>query len=94
MKPTELAHALESLANQKGFTIQGTMTPSLYRSFVGSIKDNGRVHELLMMMKHYLSTNPLAALKVWKVGLQFLPRNSCQGQSAFTGASEAEGAGK
>jgi heterodisulfide reductase subunit C len=70
VKPTEIAHALESLANQQGFRIGGTSTPSLYRSFVGSIKDNGRVHEFGMMLKYYLLTNPLAALKMWKMGLQ------------------------
>ena len=75
VKPTELAHALESLANQQGFRIGGTSTPNLYRSFVGSIRGNGRVHEVGMMLKYYLLTNPLAALKMWKVGLQlFLHR--------------------
>src|SRR4030042_399806 len=37
VKPTEIAHALESLANQHGFKVGGTRTPSLYRSFVPSI---------------------------------------------------------
>lgn len=70
VKPTELAHALESLANQQGFKIRGTSTPNLYRSFVGSIRGNGRVHEFGMMLGYYLTTNPLAALKMWKVGMQ------------------------
>ena len=75
VKPTEIAHALESLATQQGFRIGGTSTPNLYRSFVDSIKGNGRVHEFGMMLKYYLLTNPLAALKMWKVGLQlFLHR--------------------
>ncbi len=75
VKPTELAHAIESLATQHGFRIGGTSTPTLYRSFVSSIKGNGRVHEFGMMLKYYLLTNPLAALKMWKVGLQlFLHR--------------------
>ena len=55
VKPTELAHALESLANQQGFRIGGTSTPAMYRSFVGSIRGNGRVHEFGMMVKYYLS---------------------------------------
>ncbi len=70
VKPTELAHALESLANQQGYRIAGTKTPSLYRTFVDSIRANGRVHEFGMMVKYYLLTNPLAALKLWRVGLQ------------------------
>jgi heterodisulfide reductase subunit C len=68
--PTELAHALESLANQQGFRIGGTSTPSMYRSFVDSIRGNGRVHEFGMMLKYYLKTSPIAALKMWKLGLQ------------------------
>jgi heterodisulfide reductase subunit C len=67
--PTELAHALESLANRHGYRVGGTRTPSLYRSFVDSINGHGRVFELGMMLKYYLLTNPLAALKMWRVGL-------------------------
>jgi heterodisulfide reductase subunit C len=70
VKPTELAHALESLANQHGYKVGGTRTPKLYRSFVDSINGHGRVFELGMMFKYYLLTNPLAALKLWKMGLQ------------------------
>lgn len=70
VKPTELAHALESLATQQGYRIKGNNNPAMYRSFVDSIKSNGRVHEFGLMVKYYLSTNPLAALKVAPVGLQ------------------------
>ncbi len=76
VKPTELAHALESLAAQQGFQIGGTSTPSLYRSFVGSIKSNGRVHELGMMIKYYLSIipelmkHPVATIKVVPLGIK------------------------
>jgi len=81
VKPTELAHALESLANQQGFRIGGTSTPALYRSFVDSIKGNGRVHEFGMMLKFYLSiipsliSHPVATIKMAPLGLQlFLHR--------------------
>lgn len=70
VKPTELAHALESLATQHGFSIKGTRTPAMYRSFVSSIKGNGRVHEFGMMFRFYLMTNPLAAVKMLPVGLK------------------------
>jgi len=70
VKPTELAHALESLAEKRGFKVKGTSTPAMYRSFVDSIKSYGRVHEFGMMLKYYLGTNPLAALKMLTVGLQ------------------------
>ena len=70
VKPGELAHTLECLANQQGFRVRGTTTPTMYRSFVSSMKRNGRVHELGIMLKYYLSTNPLMALKVLPVGLK------------------------
>ena len=70
IKPAELVHALESLASQHGFRVKETYTPAMYRSFVSSIKNNGRVHEFGMMLKYYLTTNPLAALKLLKVGLK------------------------
>jgi len=72
IKPTELAHALESLATQQGFKIKGTRTPAMYRSFVSSIQSNGRVHEFGMMFRYYLVTNPLAALKMLPQGLKML----------------------
>ncbi len=74
VKPTELAHALESLASQHGFRVKETRTPAMYRSFVSSIKGNGRVHEFGMILRYYLP-HPLEALKMLPVGLQlFLHR--------------------
>ena len=75
VKPTELVHALESLANQQGFSIKETRTPAMYRSFVGSINNNGRVHEFGMMLRYFLKTNPLAAVKMLRVGLQLFLHN-------------------
>ena len=69
VKPTELAHTLESLATEQGFRVKGTRTPAMYRSFVNSIKSNGRVHEFGMTLRYYL-TRPLEALKMLPIGLQ------------------------
>ena len=70
VKPTDLFHALESMAIQQGFRITETRTPAMYRSFVSSIKGNGRVHEFGMMLRYYLTTNPLLALKMLPIGLK------------------------
>lgn len=76
VKPTELAHALESLSTRQGFNIKETRTPLMYRSFVSSIRDNGRVHELGMMLRFYWSiaphllTNPLATIRMLPLGLK------------------------
>ena len=74
VKPTELAHALECLSNQHDFSIKGTRTPLMYRSFVNSIRENGRIHELGMMLRFYRSimpyllANPLANMKMLPLG--------------------------
>ncbi len=70
--PTEIAHALESLATQHGYHVKGTRNPVMYRSFVGSIKSRGRVHEVGMMMRYFFTTNPLAALKMIPVASKLL----------------------
>jgi heterodisulfide reductase subunit C len=76
VKPTEIAHALESLASQHGYRVGGTSTPALYRNFVASMRSNGRVHELGMMVRFYLSIipelvrHPVATIKIMPLGLK------------------------
>ena len=76
VKPTELAHALESLATEHGFRVKQTRTPAMYQSFVNSIRGNGRVHEFGMMIGFYRSimphllTHPLATIKMLPLGLK------------------------
>ena len=70
VKPTELFHALEYLASQHHYKTAGTRTPAMYRSFVSSIRSNGRVHEFGMMFRYYMTTNPLAALAALPTGLR------------------------
>ncbi len=70
VKPTDIFHALEYLATKHGFKVGETSTPAMYRSFVSSIKGNGRVQEFGMMFHYYMTTNPFAALKMLPVGLQ------------------------
>jgi len=41
----------------------------MYQCFVDSARSNGRVYELGMMIKLFLKTNPLAALKLAPVGM-------------------------
>ena len=87
VKPTELMHALERLSVRHGLHNGGTSTPAMYKAFVDSIKGNGRVFEMGMMMKFYLSTlltksylqavltgktNPLATIKMLPLALKLL----------------------
>jgi heterodisulfide reductase subunit C len=76
VKPAELAHALESLAARGGFRVRDTTTPAFYRSFVGSIEANGRVHEFGVMARYYLSiipsliSHPIASIRMLPLGWQ------------------------
>ena len=72
VKPTGLAHTLESLATEHGFKIKRTRTPAMYRSFVNSIRGNGRVHEFGMMVRFYLKTSLLAAMRLLPLALSLL----------------------
>lgn len=74
VKPTEIAHALESLAIKYGYRVKGTTTPAMYRGFVASIKGQGRVHEFGMMFKYYMSTNPISAMKMMPVAMKMFFR--------------------
>jgi len=72
VKPTEIAHALESLSIKYGYRAKGTTNPIMYRNFVASIKNNGRVHEFGTMIKYYMVTNPITALKMLPVAAKLL----------------------
>ncbi|MBI4285328.1 MAG: 4Fe-4S dicluster domain-containing protein [Chloroflexi bacterium] len=74
VKPTELAHALESLATEHGYRVKDTRTPAMYRSFVQSIRGNGRVHEFGMMFRYFLSTSPMAAIKMTPLAIKLFLR--------------------
>jgi len=77
VKITELMHTLERLSTRHGLSY-GRATPAMYRAFIDSIKNNGRVHELGMMTRFYLLTlstgkmNPLATIKMLPLALKLL----------------------
>jgi len=56
VKLTELMHSLDRLAAQHNLRSEGVSTPVMYRAFIDSIKSNGRVFEMGMMIRFYLST--------------------------------------
>jgi len=78
VKITELMHTLERLAGYYGLTTKRTSTADMYRAFIDSIKSNGRVHELGMMMKYYLTAiftgklNPFSLIKMAPMALNLL----------------------
>ncbi len=81
IKPTDLMHALECLAIRHGVATRRSRTPVMYRTFVNSIKSNGRVHEFSFTLRYYLRTirfylptrtNPLNPLRAFEL-LGMLP---------------------
>jgi len=72
VKITELMHALESIALRHGLSNRKISTPLMYKTFVGSIMRNGRVHELGFMMSFYLKSNPFKAFKNALLGIKLL----------------------
>jgi heterodisulfide reductase subunit C len=74
VKPADIMHVLERMAIDEGQVSKKTRTPIMYRSFVNSIKDNGRIHELGFMLGYYLHTNLFAALRLMGMALNMLSR--------------------
>ena len=78
VKITELMHTLERLATYYGLTTKRTTTADMYRAFIDSIKSYGRIHELGMMRKYYLSTvltgktNPFSLIRMLPLALNLL----------------------
>ena len=72
VKITELMHSLERLSARHGLLNKVVSTPAMYKAFVDSIKKNGRVHEIGIMMQFYLKTNPFAALQMLPVAMQLM----------------------
>ncbi len=68
----ELMHVLECAATREGLANGKVSTPSMHRTFVDAVKNRGRMHELGLMGRFFLRTNPLTALKMIPVGLRLL----------------------
>ncbi len=68
----ELMHVLECIATREGLANGRVSTPAMHRALVDAVKRQGRVHELGLMGRFFLRTNPLAALKMIPVGLKLL----------------------
>lgn len=56
VKITELMHSLERLAARHNLRNEQVSTPAMYKAFIDSIKNNGRVFEVGMMLRFYLSS--------------------------------------
>lgn len=68
----ELMHVLECIAIREGLANDRVSAPTMQKTLVNAAKRQGRVHELGLMGRFFLRTNPLAALKIAPVGLKLL----------------------
>jgi heterodisulfide reductase subunit C len=72
IKPTDLMHTLECLALRNKTSSRKTSTPKMYQIFSDFVYRTGNVHEMGLMMRYYLSTNPFAAIKMIPQALSLL----------------------
>jgi len=68
----ELMHVLEWMAIREGLVNGKVSAPAMQRTLANAVRRQGRVHELGLMGRFFLRTNPLAALKMAPVGLKLL----------------------
>jgi len=74
VKPTELAYALESLAIKHGYRARGTSTPAVHRSYVHTLQNYGRIYEMGMMLRYYITSNPFKAIAMLPVAIKLMLR--------------------
>jgi heterodisulfide reductase subunit C len=67
-----LIHALQRLVNRYHLPTYRSTAPKMYQEFISIVENNGRNHELYLLLRYYFKTNPLGALKFMTVGLKML----------------------
>lgn len=72
VKPSEIMHILEYLSVKYGLDSRRSRNPAMYRAFVDSIRNYGRVYELGFMIKFCLKTNPFAIFGLMGAGIDLL----------------------
>jgi hypothetical protein len=65
-------HVLEWIATREGLASGKISAPAMNRTLADAVRRQGRMHELGLMARFFLRTNPLAALKLIPVGLKLL----------------------
>ena len=71
---TSIMYLLKSLALKRGVDVADKRTSALSTTFVGEVNKRGRSHELPVLTKYYLRTNPLELIKMVPLGLRLLRR--------------------
>ena len=66
----ELVYALKGFALRRGLTPKKAPLPAFLRAFEGTVERYGRNHELTMLRRYFLSTDPMVALRKGPMGLK------------------------
>jgi len=69
---TDIMYELKQRAIQEGIYPKRFPIPVLARKFSEMVRKNGRITEMLLVMKLFLATNPWAAMGNWRMGLDLL----------------------
>jgi heterodisulfide reductase subunit C len=72
IKITDIMYALKRQAIREGVFPKRFPIPVLAREFYSMVRSTGRVTENFLAVKMFLKSNPLAALKTWKLGLNLM----------------------
>lgn len=66
---TDIIYELKQQAIQEGLYPKRFPIPVLAQEFTRMVRKNGRITELILVMKLFLKSNPLDALKNWRMGI-------------------------
>lgn len=69
---TDIMYELKQRAIHEGIFPKRFPIPVLAREFTDMVKKNGRITEMLLVMKLFLKTNPFAAMSNWRMGIDLL----------------------
>ena len=69
---TDIMYELKQRAIQEGIYPKRFPIPVLAREFSEMVRKYGRITEMLLVMKLFLKTNPLAAMGNWRLGLDLM----------------------
>ena len=69
---TDIMYELKQRAIQEGVYPKRFPIPVLAREFSEMVKKHGRITEMLLVMKLFLKTNPLAAMGNWRMGIDLM----------------------
>lgn len=72
IKITDIMYSLKREAIREGYFPKRFPIPVLAREFYNMVRSTGRVTENFLAVKMFLKSNPLAAIKTWKLGLNLM----------------------